>query len=167
VEGGGGERRKCLSAKAALRDLHAPSWCQNRTRIKVSPQHPRGPTLGSLSQGLHANLDLDLSSMRRCQNFVQILVNETQSRTFLSVGPSAGAEALHGLIGKVDSILLRHRLKPFYKPALPHVSLCWWDSDIHIDAERYLAKWQQLWLATNCVWTLTVGFVSVAAKKWM
>lgn len=85
-----------------------------------------------------------------------MLVNDNGSRTFLGVAPSTGADAICALIRKASAVMVKHRLQPFYEPAQPHVSVCWWPGDVRPQIHAALPALQQRWAATLMQWPTQV-----------
>eukprot|EP00892_Ulva_mutabilis_P007785 jgi/Ulvmu1/5379/UM022_0174.1 len=100
--------------------------------------------LQQAAAGWHAQ-QMRLSSL-------QVFSNDNSSRAFLAVTPDRGAPAIRHLIKRVDRIMLRHRLQPFYDNPQPHVSLLWWSGDMRESIQNHLPRLQGLWSSLVGAW---------------
>ena len=89
----------------------------------------------------------------------QVFVNDSTSRTFLALLPDGGAPAIWHLIKRVDRVMLRHRLMPFYADPQPHVSLLWWSGDMREVIQQHMPQLQQLWGSLAGSWQCQVGLL--------
>jgi Uncharacterised conserved protein len=91
-----------------------------------------------------------------CLTPLQVLVNDTGTRTFITVGPSTGDLPLLGLIRAFDVVLTRHHLQPFYSPPRVHISLAWLEGNTRSTLETQLAGLQQRWQESVGPWHVKV-----------
>ena len=64
------------------------------------------------------------------------------------------------VIRRVDAVLTRHRLQPFYEDPQTHVSLFWWLGDHRESLSLALPQLQQAWDALAVTWCVQVRPVS-------
>lgn len=165
-----------------LRDLHdlleqrvaGVQWCERDDIVMADHQMDRN-TRSKLGENYHVSLSHVqpaayaqkkplIQALRRAADKwkhrsltlprLEVYLNAQATRTFLAADVEDGKGAIIDAISRLDAVLPRFRLQPFFVQPRPHISLFWWLGDVRCQLEAVLPELQARWHTCIGKWTV-------------